>query len=166
MSDIETLQGIPLFHGLSAAQLRAITSIASPQRVPADAVILREGDRGDALFILAAGSVEVTKRLGLVGSMPLDVVKEKTLVRLDAPQFFGEMGLLEDAERSATVTALGECELLKVSRADFERLAATDASLGYLVLRNMAIVLSSRLRRTDRDVVKLTMALSLALGIH
>ncbi|MBI4321488.1 MAG: cyclic nucleotide-binding domain-containing protein [Chloroflexi bacterium] len=164
MSDVDALRAIPIFAGLAEAQLGVILSTVRPQMVPSGAIILREGEQGDSLFILARGSVEVTKQLGLALTVPVEGVKEKTLVRLDAPQFFGEMGLLQDTERSATVTARGECALLEIAKADFEHLAEADPTLGYLVIRNIAVVLASRLRRTDRDIVKLTMALSLALG--
>lgn len=85
-------------------------------------------------------------------------------MRLSAPQFFGEMGLLSDLERSATITTETECEILELSRADFERLVASDPELGYRLVHNIALVLAERLRRTDLDVLKLTAALSLALG--
>jgi CRP-like cAMP-binding protein len=121
MSDLDTLARVPVFSGLSEPQLRAVLEVVRPQRVPQGTVIIQEGKSGDSLFILTRGSVEVTKRLGLA-SVTLASEKEKTIVRLDAPQFFGEMGLLENAERSATVMALGGCDLLEIIRLDFERL--------------------------------------------
>ena len=164
MIAVASLHALSLLRGLSESQLQSFLRAARMRRVEREAVILREGDQGDSLLILTRGSVTVTKRLGLTVAGPIDEAKAKVLVRLNAPQFFGEMGLLEGVERSATVTASEECTLLEISRSDFERLTAQDAILGYLIVRNIAIELSSRLRRTDRDVVKLTMALSLALG--
>ena len=67
-------------------------------------------------------------------------------------------------DRSATITTESECEILELAREDFERLATADPQLAYRVLRNIAVVLAERLRRTDLDIVKLTVALSLALG--
>ncbi|MDO8672071.1 MAG: cyclic nucleotide-binding domain-containing protein [Dehalococcoidia bacterium] len=166
MSLAEKLRAVPILAGLTEAQIEAILGVVTSRRVAADTVIVREGDEGKSLFILTEGSVEVTKRLGLGIQMPTEGSREKLLVSLDAPQFFGEMGLLEDTERSATITTRGGCELVEITHENFERLAELDPLLGYRVLRNIAVVLSSRLRRTDRDVVKLTMALSLALGIR
>lgn len=164
MNDLAALRDLTLFAGLSEEQLAAAASVGRRRRASAGMAILREGERGDSLFVLLAGSVETTKRLGLAAEAPGETEREKVLVRLVAPQVFGEMGLLEDAERSATVTAQTECELLEVSRADFEKLAQADPVLGYRLVRNIATVLSSRLRASGRDVVKLTLALSLALG--
>ena len=52
----------------------------------------------------------------------------------------------------------------QLRRADFERLTTADPLLGYRLMRNVAVVLADRLRSTDLDVLKLTTALSLALG--
>ncbi|MBI2863235.1 MAG: cyclic nucleotide-binding domain-containing protein [Chloroflexi bacterium] len=166
MSSIEKLRTVPILAGLSDAQIGEILRVGRSRRVAANTALVREGETGNSLYILTEGSVEVTMRFGFPVLLPDDGMKEKLLVSLHAPQFFGEMGLLEGMERSATVTARRECEVLEISDKDFERLVAVDPSLGYQVVRNIAIVLSSRLRRTDRDVIKLTMALSLALGVR
>ncbi|MBI3976729.1 MAG: cyclic nucleotide-binding domain-containing protein [Chloroflexi bacterium] len=164
MSNGDQLRTMPLFGELTEEQLAAVLGVGRRQHVPAGAVILREGDRTDSLYILVGGSVEVTKRLGLATVDRANEPKEKTLVHLTAPQCFGEMGLLEKAERSATITAERECELLEITRADFERLVDADPLLGYRMVCNIAKILAFRLRRTDRDVLNLTIALSLSLG--
>lgn len=76
------------------------------------------------------------------------------------------MGVLvvEDAPRSASVRAASDCELLELRRADFDRLAGGDVELGYRLIRNIASSLIRRLRDTDRDILKLTAAPSIALG--
>lgn len=163
MSDIEALRSIPLFGGLSDPQLEAVSRAARRRKVAGGAVILEEGGRDDSLYILVHGSVNVAKRLGLSADSQVQEAK-KTIVHLDAPQFFGEIGLLDDIERSATISAHSECELLELRRSDWQRLVEEDLALGYQVLHNIVIVLGQRLRRTDRDVIKLTAALSLALG--
>ncbi|MBI4492728.1 MAG: cyclic nucleotide-binding domain-containing protein [Chloroflexi bacterium] len=164
MSEVEALGTIPLFDGLTEAQVGELLSVVQWRRFAAGATILREGERGDSLFILTSGTVQVSKRLGLAIAGGAAAAAEKTLVRLTAPQFFGEMGLFEMAERSATVIAFSECKLLEISRSDFERLVESDYVLGYRVVRNIAVALCSRLRHADRDILKLTIALSLALG--
>lgn len=164
MSALDAVRKLPLFDGLDAGQLDALERILQRRVVPPRTTMFSEGDRSTSLYILARGSVGTTKRLGLAVRGPLDEKKQKTLVRFVAPQFFGEMGLLSDLERSATITTETECEILELARADFERLAARDPALGLRLVRNVAMVLADRLRRTDLDVLKLTAALSLALG--
>lgn len=164
MADVNRLSAMPLFAGLSKDQVGAFVKVGKPMRIPAGDPILTEGESGESMFILADGNVEVTRRLGLTTDDRIGPQRKKTLVSLTAPQFFGEMGLIEDAERSATVTASTECEVLEVTRQDFEKLVGNDPGLGYQVVYNIALVLSGRIRTTNRDVLKLTAALSLALG--
>ncbi len=163
MTEIGVAAEIPLFHGLAEAQLRAVGAVMRHRSARAGDVILREGDEGRSLFVLTRGDVEATKLMGapgLDGSAP----RRKVLVHMSAPQSFGEIGLLEESPRSATVRAATDCELLELRREDFDRLVAADIRLGYTLLRNIASSLIGRLRDTDRDVLKLTAALSIALG--
>ncbi len=164
MSPPEVLRKIPIFEGLTDAQLDAVSAVLVRRHVRADEVIFGEGEHSSALYVLTSGSVGTSKRLGLAAQAPSQADRQKVLVHLHAPQFFGEMGLLSELDRSATITTEGECELLELHRADFERLAQDDPGLGYRLTRNIAVVLAERLRRTDLDVLKLTTALSIALG--
>ncbi len=164
MTDIEAIRAVPLFQGLDDGQLAAIGRLLRRRVVPADTVIFSEGDRSSSVYILVRGSVGTTKRMGLAARAPAQSDKQKVLVHLKAPQFFGEMGIISDLERSATITTDTECEILEFSRDDFDRLANGDPVLGYRLLRNIANALAERLRRTDLDLLKLTTALSLALG--
>lgn len=164
MSDVETLRKLSLFEGLSEAELAALLGVAIRRHVPAETVLVREGEHSDSLFVLASGSVEVTKRLGLALAQKSDEETKKTLLRLEAPRFFGEMALLGDTERSATITTRSECDILEISKPDFETLVEADHRLGYHLVRTIAVDLCARMRRTDKDVLKLTVALTLALG--
>ena len=163
MTDAAALTAVPLFRDLDGDQLRGIAGVLRSARARAGDAILLEGDPGRSLFVLVRGSVETTKHLGVIG-LENGAPRQKVLVRLSAPQFFGEIGLLEDTPRSATVRAATDCELLELQRTDFERLVDADLRLGYTLLRNIASSLIGRLRDTDRDVLKLTAALSIALG--
>ena len=163
MTAASDIASIPLFHGMSEAQLEAVARVLRRSRVSKGEDILVEGDPGASLFVLMNGTVETTKHLGVIG-LNGSTPRQKVLVRLSAPQFFGEIGLLEDTPRSATVRAATPCELLELQRVDFDRLVASDIQLGYTLIRNIASSLIGRLRGTDRDILKLTAALSIALG--
>ena len=162
--DTSTLRGNPIFGGLSDAQLASIAAVLVTRRVRAGETIFAEGERSSSLYLLTSGSVGTSKRYGLAARDGNGAARQKVLVHLAAPQFFGEMGLLSDLERSATISTDTDCEMLELRRADFDRLAQSDPALGYQLVRNVAVVLAERLRRTDIDVLKLTTALSLALG--
>ncbi len=154
----------PLFHGLDAEQLRALGAVLHSARAAAGQDIVVEGAPGGSLFVLVEGSVETTKHFGVLGAD--QAPRQKVLVRLSAPQFFGEIALLEETPRSATVRAATACELLELRREDFEGLVAADVRLGYVLMRNIASSIIGRLRGADRDILKLTAALSMALGNH
>jgi CRP/FNR family cyclic AMP-dependent transcriptional regulator len=160
----DVLRQIPIFHGLDDAQLEAVSNVLVRRRFAGGEEIFSEGARSGSMYVLTAGSVGTSKRMGLGAQGPDGMTRQKVLVHLAAPQFFGEMGLLSDLDRSATITTEGECDVLELRREDFEHLARADAALGYHLVRNIAVVLAERLRRTDLDVLKLTTALSLALG--
>ena len=74
------------------------------------------------MFIMVRGEVEITKRLGLV--LDEETPNERLIISLKAEEgvCFGEMSLLENEPRSATVTALTECLLMEIGREDFMRL--------------------------------------------
>ena len=99
---------VPLFAQLDASQISSVASLLKPQIVPQDSVIVRRGDSAQAMFFLMEGEVEV------------DVPPRP--VRLKAGDFFGEIALLRDMRRTATVTAVTECRLLALDVADFRRL--------------------------------------------
>ena len=164
MDELEILRNVPFFDGLGDDQLTKVRSLTRSVAAGAGTAILSEGDHSFSLFVLVRGEVDVTKRLGLTAGNPDGIGKDKTIVRLAAPQFFGEMALLGDSLRTATVIASTDCDLLELAQSDFEALVETDLPLAYRLLNNIAAALCARLRRTDRDVLKLTAALSLALG--
>lgn len=160
------LEGMPLFEGLTAEQVAKIVAICRLADVKAGTAIVREGERGDTMYVLVEGRVEVSRTLSLRLATGGIGESEKSFTQLEAKDrvLFGEMALLEQSERAATVVALTDCHLLEIRHDDFERLCRQDAGLGYIIFRNMARQLSARLRRTNQDVLKLTTALSLALG--
>ncbi|MBI2886893.1 MAG: cyclic nucleotide-binding domain-containing protein [Chloroflexi bacterium] len=160
------LAQIPLFQGLSPQQLEAIEAVAKAEHWHKGETIIQEGDHGDAMYILIEGKVQVSRTVTLSLSRGGVGEGEKSFAHLSADEHpaFGEMALLENSLRGATVTAESDCTLLALANADFERLCQEDPHLGYLVIRNMATQLSGRLRRTNQDVLKLSTALSLALS--
>lgn len=161
------LSASPLFEGLSPEQLSSVAKGGKLVRRPNGETVIREGDRGDCMYILVLGRVGVSRTVTLSLSRTSVGEAEKSFVELDASNHpaFGEMALLEgDSLRGATVTALTDIALLEISQEHFDNLCEEDPLLGYRVLRNMASQLSARLRRSNQDVLKLSSALSLALS--
>jgi voltage-gated potassium channel len=104
----EAVAHVPLFADLEASRIAAIAHLLKPQIVPANQVIVRRGAAADAMFFIMKGTVSVE-----VAPAP---------VRLGPGQFFGEIGLVMETTRTATVIAQDECKLLSLDVADFKRL--------------------------------------------
>jgi voltage-gated potassium channel len=98
----------PLFSGLTAAEIGDILKLLRAQIFEPGDVIIRQGDSGHAMFFIAAGEVEI------------ELPKER--VRIRAGSFFGEMAVLKDAKRSATVTAATRANLLVLEAQDLRAL--------------------------------------------
>lgn len=99
---------VPLFAGLDANSIAELVSILSARTVPAGTVVVRKGDRGNAMYLIASGAVDV------------DTGNRK--VRLEEGAFFGELALLSRELRTATVTAVRSTDLLVLEAEDFHRL--------------------------------------------
>ncbi|MGQ9688349.1 MAG: cyclic nucleotide-binding domain-containing protein [Desulfobaccales bacterium] len=164
MSHYDFFQKIFIFQDLEPEELQGIINLTKPCFFPKNTVILQEGDSGDSLYIMVEGEVEITKRLTM--TLDQDLPKEKRMIRLRATDgvSFGEMALLENDTRSATVTALTDCRLLELNREDFLGFIREHNHTGCKILLRLAQLLSQHLRKTNRDVVKLTTALAIALG--
>ncbi len=107
------LKQVPLFAELSLDELQAIASVTTEESfLPGDALV-RQGELGDKLFILMSGKARVVR-----GTAVLD----KTIVELGAGEVVGEMGLLDEEPRSASVIALAPIQTLSLQRAPFLRL--------------------------------------------
>jgi monovalent cation:H+ antiporter, CPA1 family len=100
----DLLAQFEMFAGLSAAELRALARLFRPRLLVPDEVVIRKGERGNAMFLISSGAVEVV--------LPND------RVRLGSGDFFGEMALLSRKRRQADVVALGYCRVLVLSGAD------------------------------------------------
>lgn len=105
-----TLQRVTLFDSLSAEARAELAASASPHLYAAGEVIVRQGDGGSSMFIIASGVVTVV----------LEPAGE-VLARLGAGDFFGEMSLLTGAPRSATVRAAEDAQLIEVTAEAFRR---------------------------------------------
>lgn len=109
-----SLEGIPLFSGVPREELVSLLTSVAPLKFSTGQTVVREGEPGDSLFLIAQGSLRVSTR-GKDG-------QEIALAALGAGDFFGEVSLLTNRPRTATVTALTEAELLRLDRATVDQL--------------------------------------------
>jgi len=106
---------LPLFATMDAGQIAAVARLLRPQIVPPNSVIVRRGETADAMYFILEGEVEV------------DV--PPTPVRLGSGQYFGEIALIRDTRRTATVMSVGSCQLLALDVRDFRRMLDDHPSL-------------------------------------
>ncbi len=103
---------IPLFRDLSTAQLRLLSEHLQPRDLLPNETVVRAGETGRELFIIGWGELQV--------SIP-EATTERPIAQLGPGEFFGEMALLRDEPRSATVRALSDAQVFSLSAADYAR---------------------------------------------
>lgn len=103
----ELVSRVEMFRGLSTIEIKSLARLFKPRLALPEERIIRRGERGAHVFFISSGAAEV-------------VLPEGT-VRLGRGEFFGEMALLSGLPRAADVVALGYCQLLVLSAADFQR---------------------------------------------
>ncbi|MBI3608623.1 MAG: cyclic nucleotide-binding domain-containing protein [Nitrospirae bacterium] len=101
-----------LFPQATDNELRDLAMTAVAQKLEKNTAVFREGEPGDAFYLIRSGMVKIAKASG---------VKELVLAYLPAGQYFGEMALLSGEPRSATVTAIFPTELIRLGKDDFLR---------------------------------------------
>jgi CRP/FNR family transcriptional regulator len=140
-------RGIPIFHGLTSGQLGRVMVAMQRRRYLAGEKLFEEGQPGKAVFIIKSGQVELTRRA------PEGV---RSLGLLGAGQMFGEMALLEQMNRTATATVVDDGEIYLLYTATLESLIRDHPRIGVRLLRNMAVMLSALLRRTNKELDRIT----------
>lgn len=166
MVTVDFLAKFQLFHGLEPSKLKKLIAIMTEVECAAGDWIIRDGDRGDEMFILLSGDVEIIKSMTMKIDSSQVAEKNKSLFRLSSKFFacFGEMALVEEnSERSASVRAVSPCKVAIIKRDQFTALAGSDPEIGHLVYRNMARIISDRLKKANKDILKLTTAFLLAV---
>lgn len=165
MLKYDFLKNIPIFNGLSEKQLESVSQNLKLVNYKEGEHIIKEGDEGHELFIIYKGKVKVTKCLTMLANAKSNDDFDKSLNILDDSTHptFGELALLHDNLRSATVTAVTDCQLLVLQNESFEKLAESDPLLGFLVMKNIAMNVADMLRNSSQDVLKLATAFSLVM---
>jgi len=163
---VDFLKKVALFEGLSEEQLQKIAHVLEEKKISSGEAIMTEGQEGCSVYLLRAGEVEVVKTLTLKTRKGDFEEGEKSIVKLqaDTVNFFGEMTLLSRAPRSATVRSVSNVDLYEIRTDAFDQLCREDADLGYKVMRALGARLSSVVDKNNRDIMKLTTALSLSLN--
>jgi CRP/FNR family transcriptional regulator, cyclic AMP receptor protein len=122
---IELLKRAPLFSGCSKSELRALASTADELDLREGTIITREGRPGREFFVLISGTAEVTK-------------KGKEVAQLGAGDWFGEIALLTDVPRTATVKATSPVDVLVITDRRFRTVVETMPSIALKILSSVS----------------------------
>ncbi|WP_210396958.1 cyclic nucleotide-binding domain-containing protein [Motiliproteus sediminis] len=154
MASIGNLQSYAMFGGVSDQQLIVLSRLLKAETFPEGAFLFHQGDKADRLFFIQQGQVEVLNRLSDDTLVPLAKRQEGDSI--------GEMAIIDQQNRSASVRALESVTVLSLSCAALSELHRTDPELYTLMLMNLARELSRRLRATDAVVASSLFARSVA----
>jgi CRP/FNR family cyclic AMP-dependent transcriptional regulator len=139
------LRSVPLFASFPEEPLRLLAAVTTRRSATRGSIIIAAGDPTESLFIVLSGRLKVM--------MSDSDGKEVILTILGPGEFFGEMGLIDDSPRSASVVAMESCELLSVTKRDFKKCLAENFEMSMAVMRGLV----RRLREADRKIGSLAL---------
>ncbi len=125
---VEVLQRVPLFADLSPEELQQVALLFKERDFEAGETIIQEGSGGSAFYVIEAGEATVTIQ-GTVRST------------LGAGDFFGEIALIDDGTRMATITAASRLDCYGLTYWDFRPLVEANGVIGWKLLQRMAMML-------------------------
>lgn len=134
---------VNLFEDLTLLERVRIARFFRKKSYPSGTAIFREGETADRMFIIRDGAVKVTKNIQ---------GEEKTLVNIVDGNFIGEMGLLEESPRSASVFALTNVEMLELFRINLLQIVRTMPAIGVKIMFQFAKILSQRIRQSGEKI--------------
>lgn len=138
----DEVSGYKLFEGLTTEELAKVLAICQEGDYQQNEVIIEPADSGLSLYLILQGRAVVeldVSRLHNAQQKNLD------LATLRPGDVFGEMSFLEKRPRTARITAIDEVRALRIDNHKLDELFAQDCRLGYVVVRNLATILSQRL---------------------
>ncbi len=143
---VSVLQKVTIFEDLSPRDIHGIARIAHHRHYREGETIIHQGQASAGMYIIVEGEVEVTKEW-----------ENGTIVHLTMLEpggFFGDVGLLDNAPRTATVTAVRNAKIIGFFRPELLALMDSDPKLASKVVFKLAQVLASRLRYTNNELEK------------
>lgn len=144
----DLLRSKALFGGLNDNHLKSIAEFLKTEKFPKGAVVIKEKEIGDKMYLLTKGSVEVVKYNKEEG-------KDEQITTLNEGDSFGEMELVDIQPRTATVRALVDLETVTFSNSDLLKLSQNNLEAFSIIFVNIARIISRRLRKMDEKIVSI-----------
>ncbi len=140
---------------LSIEDVAELNQVAVWREYPSGTVVCREGELEHTFYVIESGMVSVTRRLNDDSDQVLGVLRDG--------QFFGEMGLLDDVPRAATIRTMTTCSLIELSEETFDALVARNPAVGVTLLKGITRSLRDTDRRAMAELEQKNQALARAL---
>ncbi|MDH3831481.1 MAG: cyclic nucleotide-binding domain-containing protein [Gammaproteobacteria bacterium] len=144
----ESIKASPLGGELSDQQCLLLAEACTACGIKDRGYLIEEGQRDDALHVLTKGHMEVVARTGKGDPVGLQIIREGDML--------GELGFIDGVEHSASLRAMGNCELIRLDRTSFEGLLDKDPELVYKVMRAIIRTVHRILRNMNIQQVELT----------
>jgi len=145
---IEAIKASPLGSELTDEQCKSLAEVTTACAIKDRGFLIEEGHRDDALHVLTHGHMEVVTQTGKGDYVGLQIIREGDIL--------GALGFIDGVEHSAGLRAMGNCELLRLERASFEKLLEKDPDLVYKVMRSIVRTVHSILHNMNVQQVELT----------
>lgn len=127
---VEFLKNVPLFSGLSSRQLKKLANAVVPRSFSAGDEMVKQGENGVGIFIIISGQAEAIREM--------DGGESVTVNSFESTDFFGELALLTEGPRTASVHAKTDVECVVLARWNFIPLLKEDAEMGVSVAQELA----------------------------
>ncbi len=139
------LDKVEIFDGLSKAELDALAETCISRSYPKNTVIIHENDNADSLYVIQSGKVKVycSDKAG----------KEYIMNTMEAGEYFGELALLDDDNRSASVRTMEKSHFCIIYKEDFNRILNLHPNIALTLIRN----LTRRVRKLTKDIKSLAL---------
>lgn len=136
----DMIEAVPMFSELTRPEVQTLAGFVRAYEVKRDAVIFKEGDKGMFMCVVSLGRVDILKES--------QEREQKKVATVRPGKSMGEMSLLDELPYSATAIARDDTQLLLLTRMSFERLSTEQPVLCNVLLRQIARLMSLRLRQT------------------
>ncbi len=142
---LTVLRALPIFETLDDECLRPLMRVAMLRHIPRHTIVLQAGDHTDTIYFVLSGALKV--------QVSDEEGREVILSMLGPGELFGEMGVLDDHPRSATVLAVESSDVVVIGKSDFKRCLTENPDVSLFIMRN----LTKRLRMADRSIESLAL---------
>ena len=138
------LKRIPIFKSLKNREVRAVERILHQRDYQPGEIVFQQGNPGVGMYIIHTGRVEV-----------IFEPTGQVLAELGDGEFFGELGLIDESPRSATVVARSDCKLFGFFQSDLRDLIERNPRLGVKIVMQLVSTIGERLKRSNEQVQEL-----------